>query len=166
MNKNKQLIIAISGVKNSGKTTLIENIIPILTEKGFKVATIKHDGHDFEPDVKNTDTFRHKKSGAYGTGIFSNNRFMVNKDISVSESDLIDFFPEADIIFLEGFKNSDYRKIEIYRTVNSISPVCSKNVIAIITDDENCLEHNTNKFLLNEYSEISKFVEKLYLELI
>ena len=48
---DRQLIFAISGYKNSGKTTLIENLIPILTEYGYKVATIKHDAHDFEPDV-------------------------------------------------------------------------------------------------------------------
>ena len=46
--KDKPLIIAISGVKNSGKTTMIEKLIPKLINKGIKVETIKHDGHDFE----------------------------------------------------------------------------------------------------------------------
>lgn len=70
MKNHKQKIIAISGVKNSGKTTLITNLIPLLKEKGIKIATIKHDGHDFDPDVEGTDSYRHRKAGAYGVGSF------------------------------------------------------------------------------------------------
>lgn len=54
MNKRlekKPLFYAVSGVKNSGKTTLITKLLPILTGRGLKVATIKHDGHDFQTDV-------------------------------------------------------------------------------------------------------------------
>ena len=42
----KPFLLAISGCKNSGKTTLITKLIPKFCEKGYKVATIKHDGHD------------------------------------------------------------------------------------------------------------------------
>ena len=76
----KPLVVAVSGVKNSGKTTFLEHLLPILNKKGFKVAVIKHDGHDFEPDVKGTDTWRLKNAGAYGTGIFSDSRWMVVKE--------------------------------------------------------------------------------------
>ena len=78
--KNKPVLIAISGVKNSGKTTLIEKLIPRLSDKGLKVATVKHDGHDFDADVEGTDTFKHRRAGAYGTAIFSKNKFMVIKE--------------------------------------------------------------------------------------
>ena len=48
MGKNviQPVIFAVSGYKNTGKTTLITGIIPILTEKGYQVAVIKHDGHE------------------------------------------------------------------------------------------------------------------------
>ena len=73
-------IFAISGCKNSGKTTLITKLIPQFYKLGYKVATIKHDGHDFEADNQGTDTYKHKLAGAYGTAIFSNNKFMIVKD--------------------------------------------------------------------------------------
>ena len=47
-------IAAISGVKNSGKTTLMEKLIRVLTGRGLQVAAVKHDGHDFTPDVPGT----------------------------------------------------------------------------------------------------------------
>lgn len=70
MKKKQTQIFAISGVKNSGKTTLITRLLPILSGQGLLVATIKHDGHDFNADVPGTDTYRHFHAGAYGTAIF------------------------------------------------------------------------------------------------
>lgn len=102
---------AVCGYKNSGKTTLITKLIPILTEKGYRVATIKHDGHDFESDVPGTDTYRHQKAGAYGSGIFSGSRFMVSKQCTDADLRMLsEYFPEADVILLEGFKNSGFPK--------------------------------------------------------
>ena len=46
-----KVVVAVSGVKNSGKTTLITRLLPFLTGYGLRVATIKHDGHEFEGDV-------------------------------------------------------------------------------------------------------------------
>lgn len=54
-------------VVNAGKTTLITRLLPVLTDYGLKVATVKHDGHEFEGDVPGTDTYRHMKAGAFGT---------------------------------------------------------------------------------------------------
>ena len=42
----RKRIFAISGVKNSGKTTLICRLLEIFKDKGLKVAVLKHDGHD------------------------------------------------------------------------------------------------------------------------
>ncbi len=55
-------VAAVSGVKNSGKTTFLEKLIPVLTARGYQVAVIKHDGHEFEADVEGRDTFRLKRS--------------------------------------------------------------------------------------------------------
>ena len=54
----KQFILAVSGVKNSGKTTLITKLLPGLKKRGLQVAVIKHDGHDFEADVPGTDSWK------------------------------------------------------------------------------------------------------------
>jgi molybdopterin-guanine dinucleotide biosynthesis protein B len=102
---------AISGYKNSGKTTMITSVIPELKKLGLKVAVIKHDGHDFESDVPGTDSWRHQQAGAYGTAVFSSNRVMLTKECEgVDEKQIADAFPEADIILIEGLKDSDYPK--------------------------------------------------------
>lgn len=89
-------------------------VISELTRRGYRVASIKHDGHDFEPDVPGTDSYRHRQAGAYGCAVFSSGRFMVTRkqpeEEPVTEKQLIAMFPEADIILLEGFKNSSWPK--------------------------------------------------------
>ena len=106
-------IFAISGEKNSGKTTLIEAVLPILAERGYRVAVIKHDGHSFEPDVSGTDSRRFFDAGAIGTAVFDSEKFMLVKRQAVNERQLFDAFPDADIILIEGLKDSGYAKIRL-----------------------------------------------------
>lgn len=132
----RKRIVAISGVKNSGKTTLICRLLEIFKEKGLRVAVLKHDGHDFEPDVPGTDTYRQLQAGAYGTAVFSKGKYMlVKQQPQISEKELMGFFPEADLILLEGFKYSNYPKIEIVRRGNLAESVCNpKRLMAIATN--------------------------------
>jgi molybdopterin-guanine dinucleotide biosynthesis protein B len=68
--EKRACVVAVSGIKNSGKTSLIEKLLPALTRRGLRVATVKHDGHRFEPDRPGTDSFRHLTAGAVGTAVF------------------------------------------------------------------------------------------------
>lgn len=157
--KNKPVLLAISGVKNSGKTTLIERILPKLKTQGYKVATVKHDGHDFDADIEGTDTFKHRNAGAYGTAIFSNNKFMVIKEQkNTEEEELISYFSEADIIILEGFKYSNYPKIEIVRKGNSEKSVCKEETILALATDIEDFDGNINIVDLNDTDSIVNII--------
>ena len=63
-------VLAVSGAHNSGKTTLLEKLLPVLRSRGLKVGIIKHDGHDFTPDVPGTDSFRLREAGAEGVAVY------------------------------------------------------------------------------------------------
>lgn len=132
----KQFILAVSGVKNSGKTTLITKLLPELKKRGLQVAVIKHDGHDFEADVPGTDSWKYAQAGADGTCVFSAKKYMVVKYAPApSVEELVGVFPEADVILLEGFKYSEYPKIEVIRKGNSSELVCDpKYLLGIVTD--------------------------------
>lgn len=112
-----------------GKTTVMENLIREFVSRGYKVAAIKHDGHDFIPDVEGTDSFRFAGAGAYGTAVFSKKRVMMIKQIqNIKEEIIFSFYPEADFILVEGLKDSSYPKIEIIRKgVSKESPLLCSN---------------------------------------
>ncbi len=130
-------VFAVCGVKNSGKTTLIAGIIRELTAKGYRVATIKHDGHSFTPDVPGTDTDIHRRAGAFGTAVFDGHKWMAVKEEAVEVEELSSLFPEADLILAEGFKGSAYPKIEVVRAAVSQGCVSNReNLLAVATDLE------------------------------
>lgn len=132
----KPRIVVISGIKNSGKTTLITRLIPVLNAKGYRTAVIKHDGHDFTCDIPGTDTYKFTESGAYGVAIFSPYRMFIHKvGTDETEESLIAMFPEADIILMEGFKELPYPKVEIVRRGVSDKPASNpEGRFLIVTD--------------------------------
>lgn len=130
-----QKLVAVSGVKNSGKTTFLERLIPALGELGLRTAVIKHDGHAFLPDREGTDTCRLLAAGAMGTAVFDGEKYQAVKYVPVTERELLALFPEADLILLEGFKHSAYPKIEVLRSAVSRTPVCDpETLLALVTD--------------------------------
>ena len=133
--KNRPCIVAVSGVKNSGKTSLIVRLLPELVRRGLRVATVKHDGHRFEADRPGTDSFRHLEAGAVGAAVFDGEKFQLVRRAAVSERFLVTQFPEADLILLEGFKDSPWPKIELVRAAVSGRPVCHPSArLALVTD--------------------------------
>ncbi len=128
-------MIAVSGVKNSGKTTMVERLVTALTARGYRVATIKHDAHSFDADVPGRDSHRHRTAGAYGTAVFDRDKWQVIKNGAQTIEGLLAFFPEADIVVLEGARQTDWPKIEIVRAGNSTAPVSDPaSMIALATD--------------------------------
>ena len=133
--RSKPVIVAVSGVKNSGKTTLITQMLPFFSAAGLRTAVIKHDGHSFQPDPPDTDTGRFMAAGAAGAAIFDGEICKVIRRQAVTEKFLIAQFPEADLILLEGFKASGWPKLELVRAGNSDRPVCSRDtLLALVTD--------------------------------
>ena len=136
---------AISGVKNSGKTTLITKLLKKFIESGFKVGTLKHDGHDFQMDNLDSDTDRHFKSGASGTLIFSKNKYMFLESSPEKSLDFyLKFFKNYDFVLLEGFKNSDFPKIEIIRKEVSTVSQCNKKNLKFFVSDLKMIENNSD----------------------
>lgn len=127
--------MAISGIKNSGKTTLITALLPRLAGYGLRVAVIKHDGHSFVPEIPHTDTAKHLEAGAIGTAVVDREKCKVVRYGSFTEENLIPLFPDADLILLEGFKHSSWPKVEVVRAGNSAEPVCDVDtLLALVTD--------------------------------
>ncbi|MBI4472863.1 MAG: molybdopterin-guanine dinucleotide biosynthesis protein B, partial [Acidobacteria bacterium] len=75
-------ILCFVGRSNSGKTTLIERLVPELVRAGYKVATVKHAGHGFDLDTEGKDSWRHKRAGASSVIVLSNGSLAMFSDIT------------------------------------------------------------------------------------
>ena len=134
--------IAVIGWKNSGKTTLVSNLVKFFDSQNINVGVIKHAHHSFDIDHPNTDSYKIRKSGAYKTTLISENRLAYieeKKDTEINLNDLISLNSGCDIIILEGFKKIDrLKKIEVRLKQNNKEPLYNtiKNVKLLITDDD------------------------------
>ncbi|NIS62344.1 MAG: molybdopterin-guanine dinucleotide biosynthesis protein B [Proteobacteria bacterium] len=132
-------IISIVGKSDSGKTTLIEKIVPELIRRGYRVTTVKHDLHGFEIDKEGKDSWRHKQAGAHGVIISSPQKVAlirdVDKDMSLEEL-RESFGGDADLIVSEGFKKDVQPKIEVFRKEVHGELLCTKenNLVAIASN--------------------------------
>lgn len=156
----KQAVLAISGIKKSGKTMLIEKLIPLLSERGIKVAIIKHDAHCFTPDTPGTDTYRFFAAGACGTVIYDIEKYSMTRRVSVAHQELSEMFPEADLVLCEGLSRSLYPKIEIIPLDSDEAPICDpKTCVAYVCRGE----FSTDKpvFHPDDVAAITEFVASL-----
>jgi molybdopterin-guanine dinucleotide biosynthesis protein B len=136
-NQHPPLVI-IAGRSGSGKTSLLERLIPEFKKRGFRVGTIKHHPGDFDIDHPGKDSWRHKKAGAEKTVISSPTRIglVMDVDHDYRPDELIPFLNEMDIILVEGYKEEDLPKVEIFRPELHDSPLFLKDpgLIAVMTN--------------------------------
>lgn len=132
-------IVCVVGRSETGKTTLIERLIPVLIKRGYRVGTLKHDVHGFEMDKEGKDTWRHKKAGATATLISSSSRIGLISDVNqeMEPVQLVKrFFNNVDIVIAEGYKKSTLPKVEVHRDEVSSELLClpQENLIALVSD--------------------------------
>jgi molybdopterin-guanine dinucleotide biosynthesis protein B len=110
-------VVQFVGYSNSGKTTMLEKIIPLLRDKGLTVGVIKHDGHDFEIDQEGKDTWRYREAGAQLVAIQSATKTAWIERQAVPLDALISRMTDAgaDLILVEGFKRERFPKVVFLR---------------------------------------------------
>jgi molybdopterin-guanine dinucleotide biosynthesis protein B len=111
--------IGVAGWKNSGKTTLVTRLIAELTRRGFRIATVKHAHHTFQVDDEETDSARHRRSGAVQVAVVSQRRWAVmrelGRDPEPSLQDMIARLDPCDLVIVEGYKAAPIPKLEVRR---------------------------------------------------
>ena len=74
INKKPYILGICAANSGSGKTYVIENLIPELKKRGYSSSAIKHAHHNFDIDKPGKDSFKIRESGAKQTLIFNASR--------------------------------------------------------------------------------------------
>jgi molybdopterin-guanine dinucleotide biosynthesis protein B len=160
-------IVSIVGKSDSGKTTLIEKLLPELTRRGYRIATVKHDVHGFEVDREGKDSWRHKQAGAYTVVIASPDKIAmirnVERDLTLDEI-RSKFIQDVDLLLSEGYKKDDQPKIEIFRKEKHTELLCTKKdkLIAIVSNKK--FDIGVPCFDLDDMKGLADFLEKEFLK--
>jgi molybdopterin-guanine dinucleotide biosynthesis protein B len=109
------MILGFYGNSNSGKTTLVVEVIKALKDKGYKVGSLKHiHEENFTIDTQNTDTWKHTQAGSEIVVGHSKKEaaFLVNKELSSKKAtDFMNRIEDLDIIIVEGFWDENIPKV-------------------------------------------------------
>ena len=162
----KPEIITIVGKSNSGKTTLLEKLIACLTDRGYKIGSVKHAHDGFEMDKEGKDSWRHRKAGASATLVITRDKAAIVKDDKTSYREKMkSYLWDMDIILAEGFKKQNMPKIEIFRTQSvHKQPLCMEDetLIAFITNSD--YKPDVPVFGLEDIHQIADFIESNFLK--
>ena len=152
------LRLHIIGRKNSGKTTLVVELVERLTERGLRVGTIKHTHHRHELDTPGKDSFRHRQAGSHAVGILSpqmNALFWPQDQTPETTDPLTEQEPpteeghearyqlfqalmdDCDLLLVEGDSQTRAPKIEVWRAETNTPPMYEEDqsIVAMVTDD-------------------------------
>ncbi|MCX2789455.1 bifunctional molybdopterin-guanine dinucleotide biosynthesis adaptor protein MobB/molybdopterin molybdotransferase MoeA [Vibrio sp. Sgm 5] len=157
-------ILGFAAYSGTGKTTLLEALLPKLTEAGLRIGMLKHAHHNFDVDQPGKDSHRLRKAGASQMLISSRNRFALMTETPESESEfdyLLTRFDEGklDVVLVEGCKNIAFPKIELHREEVGkpwLHPN-DENIIAIASDSGE-LDSELPQMNINDLEAIAQFV--------
>ncbi|MEX3073246.1 bifunctional molybdopterin-guanine dinucleotide biosynthesis adaptor protein MobB/molybdopterin molybdotransferase MoeA [Vibrio alginolyticus] len=157
-------ILGFAAYSGTGKTTLLEALLPKLTEAGLRIGMLKHAHHNFDVDKPGKDSYRLRKAGASQMLIASRNRFALMTETPEAEADfdyLLTRFDEEklDVVLVEGCKNIAFPKIELHREEVGkpwLYPH-DENIIAIASDSSE-LDCNLPQMSINDLDAIAQFV--------
>ena len=157
-------LLGFAAYSGTGKTTLLEQLIPLLIEQGVNVGLVKHSHHDIEMDKPGKDSYRLRKAGASQVVLASPQRTIIFKEnIQQAEPKLIEQLNcldinKLDLVIVEGFRHEKFDKIELHRPSlgKQLLYPNDQSIIAIASDQP--LSTALPKLNINDIQQIKAFV--------
>jgi len=155
-------VIGVIGYSNTGKTTLIEKLIPLLIARGLKVSTVKNAHHGFDMDRPGKDSHRYREAGSQQVLIATSERWALLTEVRGGPAPLealIAQLAPCDLVLVEGFKSEGrFPRIEVRRSTSTEPPIFPRdpNVIAVAAD--HAVETALPVLDLNDAAKIAAFI--------
>jgi molybdopterin-guanine dinucleotide biosynthesis protein B len=151
--------VSLAGYSNSGKTTVMANLIRIIKQRGYRVAALKHAHHGYTMDPPGTDSWHYAEAGADQVIVAGPESLTIHEFYQNEKSleAILDRIENVDIILVEGYKNQPGPKIEIYRQENLKDRIpVSDNVLAIVSDVP--ISGDLPRFSFDELEELADLI--------
>lgn len=137
-------VFGFAGFSGAGKTTLIEQLLPLLVARGLRLASIKHAHHDVDIDQPGKDSYRHRQAGSSEVLLVSGRRWALVHELGdgPDAEPAPDFAAQlallspCDLVLVEGYKALPIPKLEVHRAANGkpLLAADDPHIVAIATD--------------------------------
>lgn len=143
----------------------MEGLIPELSRRGYRVATIKHHSHSgFEVDQPGKDSWRHAQAGSVHVIIAAPDKIASYRTLreELALAEIVKDVREADLVLVEGYKQAGYPSLEVMRSeVGKELIGTSEQRFAVAADFS--VKADVPWFDLGDFSGISDLIEKRFL---
>lgn len=164
-------LLGFAAYSGTGKTTLLEQLLPILSQGGIRIAVLKHAHHQFDIDQPGKDSYRLRHAGAQQMLIASAQRWaLMTENTEPSEPKLKDLLPQLDhqqldLVLVEGFKQEAFSKIELHRPSTGKETIfpTDDNIIAVATDAAEQIDTQLPILDINDVEQIAHFIRVNFL---
>ncbi len=113
-------VFGIAGHSGMGKTTLLERLVPEIASRGLVVSLIKHSHKNIDIDRPGKDSYRLRESGCKEVLLLGNDRWALMHELRGAEEPTLDYLLDrmqhCDLVLIEGFKDGEFPKLEVWRT--------------------------------------------------
>lgn len=157
-------LLAIAAWSGTGKTTLLQQVIPLLKTRGIRPGLIKHTHHQMDIDTPGKDSYLLRKAGADQVIVASSQRWALMCETPQSTALDLHYLVSRmdpallDIVLVEGFKDEPVPKIILWRAgiKKETLPLLDRHVIAVASDS--ILDVAVPLLNLNRPEEIATFI--------
>jgi molybdopterin-guanine dinucleotide biosynthesis protein MobB len=138
------------GHSGTGKTTLLERIIPELARRGLRVAVAKDTHHTVELDQPGKDSFRLRAAGADQVVLSTDGQLTLfeRRSERASLDTIVDLVRgRADILLVEGYRDEErFPAVLVWRALGGALPSMRGVVVATVSDEPRDLEGPAFRF--------------------
>jgi molybdopterin-guanine dinucleotide biosynthesis protein B len=161
-------IVLVCGPSESGKTTLVERLLPALAARGYPAATVKHHRGRVELDRPGKDTWRHRRAGAKATFFVTEGEVAVffDRPEGFAPEDAARLCPpDVKVLVVEGFKGlTGFPRVEVLRRGVEREIEWTDEVVCVATDIEG-LRAPCPVFSLEDADGIAELLARRFLEI-
>jgi len=129
-------VVSVSAAhSNSGKTTFIEQLLPLLTARGLRVSVVKSDRHALKLDPEGTDSHRFMAAGAQAVAVVSPGQLLLVQRTG-PERDLFaaaQRMEDADLVLLESRTHGEQPIVQVVRGEEPLAD--ASEAIALVLSD-------------------------------
>ncbi|MFQ6019354.1 MAG: molybdopterin-guanine dinucleotide biosynthesis protein B [Dehalococcoidia bacterium] len=157
-------VVSIVGNSGVGKTTFLEKLVRELKARGYRVAAIKHDAHNFQMDHPGKDTWRLGQAGSDIVLISAPDKLALLENVEEERTldDLVAMVADrVDIVLTEGYRGAGKRKIEVSRREKGSELVSRREELLAIVSDQ-AFDLPLPRFGLNEAGAVADLLEATF----
>lgn len=146
--RDTPLVTVSAPVSNTGKTTFIEKLIPLLRERGVRTGVVKGDCHGYALDVRGKDSWRFSQAGAECVAVVSPEGYFLQQRTGGRESllSVAAKLEHVDLVLIESRQHGALPKLSLWRDLGE--PVVDEDTAALFTSrplaSRDVVQHDIN----------------------